>query len=465
MENKMRDLGTILTKFEKIISKNFCNELAKKCRFIQRSTSQLQGYEFAQAMMIPNGFLEAETLHSLAVRMNKINKSCDLSASALAQRINTKGAQEFMNACFGKFLKEIVKQDFTDETDLHNLSGFNRILIEDSTRIELHEKLSEHFKGSGGVASKASVKIDYIFNYLTEEVIDIDFYPGNKPDQSLAKRIIKILEKDDLVIRDLGYFVINSLKEINENGAFFLSRWKVDQAVYESKEATKPLNLAAYLDKHVCEGIVDMIVFIGPDRDPVRLIACLMDEEAVNKRRRNANRSAKRRGTKVSKKKTSLMKYSIFITNVLSTMLSSKAIMAVYRARWRIELIFKEWKSCLRLDIFKGYKQERFYCFMYGRLIMVLLLGIIYPILMRFAFQIGRELSSYKLTNYLIADNALLRALQEGKLEKFMNQLQKDIPRRLCMDKRNRPTLRSNVKSNTSYYNELKMSYLDANVA
>jgi hypothetical protein len=81
------------------------------------------------------------------------------------------------------------------------------------------------------------------------------------------------------------------------------------------------------------------------------------------------------------------------------------------------------------------------------------------------SLRLSKTRVSYKLTNYLIADNALLRALQEGKLEKFMNQLQKDIPRRLCMDKRNRPTLRSNVKSNTSYYNELKMSYLDANVA
>lgn len=158
----MHDLESILMKFEKIVSPNFCNELARSSRFIQRSTSQLKGYEFAQSLMIPNAFLEAETLNSLAVRMRKINKECNLSASALAQRINSKPALAFMKACFGKVLKEIIKKDFTALSDLHNLSGFNRVLIEDSTKAELHEKLSPYFKGTGGAASKSAVKIDYI---------------------------------------------------------------------------------------------------------------------------------------------------------------------------------------------------------------------------------------------------------------------------------------------------------------
>ena len=73
----MQDLEKILAKFEEFVSPNFCNDLARKCRFIQRSSSQLQGYEFAQAMMTPNAFLEAENLNSLAVRMRKINAMCN----------------------------------------------------------------------------------------------------------------------------------------------------------------------------------------------------------------------------------------------------------------------------------------------------------------------------------------------------------------------------------------------------
>ena len=460
----MLDLEKMLSKFEEIVSPNFCNELAKKCRLVQRSTSQLQGYEFAQAMMIPNAFLEAETLNSLAVRMQKINKTCNLSAPALAQRINSKGAEAFMKACFGKALKEMIRKDLAGLSELQNLSGFNRILIEDSTRAELHEKLSPYFKGSGGVASKASVKIDYIFDYLSEEIVDISFFSGNQPDQSLAGRVIPMLEKDDLVIRDLGYFVLKKLREIEEKG-YYISRWKVNEDVYESKEATKPLDLAKFLDKQMWKGIVDIEVFVGKEKHPVRLVACLMSEEAINKKQREANRSAKRHGTTISKKKKNLLKYCIFITNVPITMLSSISVMATYRARWRVELIFKQLKSCLNFHIFKGYNKERFHCFLYGRLIMILLLGSLSPPLMIYACKIGRELSCYKLIKYLIADHAFAIALQEKKMDQFIEKLIEDIPRRICMDKRERLSLRNNVRLSNSYYNELEIIELCTNVA
>jgi hypothetical protein len=466
MENKMLDLENILAKFQKIVSSKICNDLAKKSRFVQRSTSQLQGYEFARAMMVPNGFIEAETLNSLAVRMRGINKSCNLSASALAQRINTRGAEAFMKACFGKILKEVVKKDFVGVSDLKNLSGFNRILIEDSTKAELHEKLSPYFKGTGGTASKAAVKIDYIFDYLSEDVVYIDFFSGNIPDQSLASRIIPILEKDDLVLRDLGYYALERLKEIEQKDAYYISRLKIDVLIYESIESAEPLDLAKFLDQHIFRGIVDVQVYIGKNKHPVRLVACLMDEQAVNKKRRMANRTSNRRGRKMGKKKSNLMRFCIFITNIISVeMLSSEAIMATYRARWRVELIFKQWKSCLNLHIFKGFNKERFHCFLYGRLIMVLLLASISPPLMQYALVLGRELSYHKLTNYIIADHAFPQALYEGKMDQFVDRLVKDIPRRLCMDKRERNSLRKNIRLERSYYNELKIMGLHLNVA
>lgn len=462
----MQDLERILAKLEELVSPNFCHQLARKVGFIQRSTSQLQGYEFAQAMMIPNAFLEAETLNSLAVRMRKINSSCNLSAPALAQRINTQSAQAFMKASFGKVLQEIMKKEFVDLGDLPNLSVFNRVLIEDSTKAELHEKLSQHFAGSGGAASRSSVKIDFIFNYLSEEVVDIAFFSGNTADQSLANRLTPLLEKNDLVLRDLGYYALERIKEIEQKGAYYISRFKTDTFVYESKEAKEPLDLAKFINRKLCRGLLDIEVFLGKEKHVVRLVACAISENAVNKRLRDAQRSAQRHRIQLSKKKSNLLRYSIFITNVADTILSSEAVMAVYRARWRVEIIFKQWKSCLKLHLFKGYNKERFYCFLYGRLIMVLLLGAITPPLMRYALKLGRELSCYKVINYMIADHAFSRGIQEGKIERFIERLLEDIPRRLCMDKRReRLSLRNNVRMNNSYYNVLENNNLGSSAA
>lgn len=461
----MQDLERIITKFEEIVSPNFCYRLAKRVGFIQRSSSQIHGHEFAQSMMIPNAFIEAESLNSLAIRMQKINKDCNLSASALAQRMNTKAAERFMQACFEKVLKESIKKELHHLSDLKNLSGFNRVLIEDSTMVELHNNLSPYFKGRGGAASQAALKIDYIFDYLSEQIVDIDFFSGNVPDQSLSTRIISMLEKGDLVIRDLGFYVLKRIQEIDEAESYYISRLKSTVDVYESCESTEPLDLATFLDRHNYGGLIDREVFIGKGKYSVRLVASQMIEEAVNKRLRDANRTAQRCGRQVSKKKLNLLRYNIFITNIPVEMLSNTSVMAIYRARWRIELIFKQWKSCLKLHCFKGYRKERICCLLFGRLIMVLLIGSIGSILMRYALILGRELSCFKLTNYLIADHSFATAFLEAKMRHFLNKLLQDLPRRLCQDKRRRPSMRSNVRNDQSYYNTFKYNTLYGKVA
>jgi len=447
----MRNLKSILAKVEEFVSPNFCNDLARNSRFIQRSTSQLKGHEFAQALIIPNAFLEAETLNCLAVRMKKINKACNLSAPALAQRINTIEAQKFMKSCFGKVLKAIAAEDFLKVPDLPRFDKFHRILIQDSTIIELHEKLSSHFKGSGGAASRSAVKIDYIFDYRSEQVVDIEFFSSHIPDQRLANRIVPFLQKDDLVVRDLGYFAVREIREIERQGSYYISRLKANVHVYESQEATNPIDFGKFMEQNAFQGILDAQVFISEEKIPVRLIACQLGEQVVNERLRKANRTVQRHGRKLSRKVTSFLKYTIYITNVPSEHLSKESVMASYRARWRIELIFKQWKSCLKLHTFKGYNKERIYCLLYGRLIMVLVVGLLSALLMIYARTMDRELSCFKLIKYLIWDHALPRAIQEGTLDQFIGQLLQDLPRRMCMDKRRRCSLRSNVRMANEY--------------
>lgn len=454
MENKMHDLKDMITQLEKLISPNFCEEIAEQTGFIERSSSQIKGFDFLQAIVIPNGFVESETLNSLATRMHTINPECNLSASALAQRMYTAGAERFMQSCFSKAFQEMMKKDAVKLGDLAKFEQFGRILIEDSTMIELHKNLKEVYKGRGGAASEAALKVNLIFDFKLCQIIEMTTFSANIPDQSLADRIVPLLKKNDLVIRDLGYYALDKIKQIAEK-AYFISRFKSNVTVYETENSTEPLDLAKFIERNMVQGITDVIVFIGKERYPVRLVACRMSQEAINKRRRDANRTAQRCGRKTSEKKSKLLDYGIFITNVSNTTLSSVDVMAIYRVRWKAELIFKEWKSCLKIHVFKGYKERRINCLIYGRLIMVFIAGSISSLLMQYAFSIGKELSSYKLINYLIGDHVFPTAIRLGTTNQFIERLMNDLPRRLCMDKRTRFSLRQNARHGISYYDEL----------
>jgi uncharacterized membrane protein YheB (UPF0754 family) len=461
MENKMRDLERIIMKFEEIVSPNFCNALAKRVGFIQRSTSQIHGHEFAMAMMVPHAFLGAETLDSLCTRMRRINKSCDISAPALAQRVNTEAAKKFMENCFGKVLKDIMQNEYRELKDLPILSQFQRVLIEDSTKAQLHENLSPHFRGCGGAASKAEIKINFIFDYLSEQFLDFHFVSGVTPDQALSSRVFSVLKKGDLLIRDLGYFVIARIQEVEAALAFYVSRFKVNELVFERVDDKDPADLCRLIKKHMKGGKFDFTVYIGKAKHPTRLLGCELDEQFLNKRFREAHRGAKRRGTQVSKKKLRLLRYALFITNLPAEVFNLEIVIAIYRARWRVELIFKQWKSCLKLHMFKGYNKERLYCLLYGRMIMILLLGAMTRVLMYYADRNGRELSSHKLTKYVIADHAFAIALQNRRPQQFIRELLRDLKRKLCHNKRKKnPSLRSNVRNGKNYYNNKKTSAL-----
>ena len=92
---------------------------------------------------------------------------------------------------------------------------------------------------------------------------------------------------------------------------------------------------------------------------------------------------------------------------------------------------------------------------------MILLLGALYPALHRYALEYGRELSTYKLVKYLIDDNALFRMFQEGVRGEFIATLLEDIVGKLCMDKRNRPSLRQNIRAGNTKYALPKISKRD----
>ena len=104
------------------------------------------------------------------------------------------------------------------------LEPFSRVLLQDSTQIQIHEKMAAEFKGSGGNASAASVKVDYSYDVKNEKAEHIAIRQGADSDQGFAEDLAARVQKGDLVIRDLGYFCLNFFSYLVLNGAYFLSR-------------------------------------------------------------------------------------------------------------------------------------------------------------------------------------------------------------------------------------------------
>lgn len=64
----------------------------------------------------------------------------------------------------------------------------------------------------------------------------------------------------------------------------------------------------------------------------------------------------------MSKGKEFGINYSAFITNVPIEILSAEIIGTIYQLRWEIELIFKQWKSQLKMNVLEGINHNRIEC-------------------------------------------------------------------------------------------------------
>ncbi len=105
---------------------------------------------------------------------------------------------------------------------LHGLEVFTGLNIIDSSSVSLHRSLSHVFKGSGGAASNAALKIQLMFDYIEGQIKELTLTSGCDNDQGVD-HYFSTIQKRALYLMDLGYFKLSSFKKIIEGNAFFVS--------------------------------------------------------------------------------------------------------------------------------------------------------------------------------------------------------------------------------------------------
>jgi hypothetical protein len=272
-----------------------------------------------------------------------------------------------------KFLESVLEKTISLNIGLESkktLSAiFNRIIANDSTTVQLDSKLAEYFPGNKNQSHKktALLKIQACYDLLAERFCQFSFAPYTKNDQTAAVDILAIIQRGDLIIRDLGYFVLSVFTQIQQLGAYFLSRLKYNVTIYELDGETK-IDLLKLLKQH---GKLDLDVIIGAEEKlPVRLIALPVLNEVAAERRRKAKRD---RRNNPSKHHLALLGWNIYITNVQRDQLDMEQLVKLYGCRWRIEIIFKSWKSHFNIENVPAASLVRVLSYIYAMLIFITL--------------------------------------------------------------------------------------------
>lgn len=213
------------------------------------------------------------------------------------------------------------------------LSRFKDIVIQDGSSLAVHDALAETFPGRFTTVSPAAVELHVTMSVLEDRPLRITLAPdkeGERQFLATPESLAGILEMADRGYEDVGY-----CRDVAANGGSFIFRFKgsinprikfidvPDADVLRSFQGRKLKDVRGQLSGRD----VDLDVVFTKDGKPVpfRVVMTWTPERK---------------------------QHMVLVTNLGRDEAPLATVRALYRLRWQVELLFKEWKSYANLHRF-----------------------------------------------------------------------------------------------------------------
>lgn len=241
----------------------------------------------------------------------------------------------FLRACLTRGIDELVAH--TSLALGEKLQGFKDVVVADGTILRLHDQLAPVFPGARHLAE---LKI-HLVSGITTNTKTIRLYPGKTAEIQTLR--VGAWVRDCILLFDLGYFKYQLFSRIRRNGGHFVSRLKdsanptIVRVLRTHRGAVRDLTGQRLRD-----------ILPGLQREVLDV------EVAVTFRRRvyrGRTTPATERFRLVGVRDPETGAYHCYLTDLSPEQLSAEDVAQLYRARWSIELLFKELKRLYQLDV------------------------------------------------------------------------------------------------------------------
>ncbi len=369
--------NTLLQRLAQLIQPHRAQQLAKDHGWSKRS-GKISPFEFLFSCLGQASALEL-TLNAQASSFSQ-----PVSRQAIDQRYNP-AAVDYFKAAFEETLATTLawKSDslMTQKLRQH----FPAIRLFDSTQCACSDALAQIFPACGGDASGAGFKVLLSYDYVAGQLYPLDVLPAKCSDQGLALTATQYIQSGELGLFDKGFYKALALRRVHQSGGYFLlpfphsvSAWLLDA----QGQVQAPLDLAEQLRASTQNCVEWSAVQLGQTEvsrlGPVRLVAYRLPQDKASRQRAILRENCRRQGRQVTQRALDLAGWLILLTNAPAERLPSATLAYLYRVRWQIELVFKQWKSVLRLDVLVSQNQFRVQCEVWARLLAALLTFVWY---------------------------------------------------------------------------------------
>ena len=379
----------LINLFDKIgLSTEIINQISFQTGFIKRSR-KIKAVDFLIYMI-------TESVRG-CVSCNDLAATIQFEAGTMASRQAYHNKMSDASLRFFETILAILMRSNTHTVTPLRFRQFKRILIQDSTVIKLPSKLMDIFSGVRNASVKVcNARIQCVYDLLSGSFTHWSIHSYRKNDLSVANELQ--VKAGDLILRDRGYFTTNEFQRIVEAKGEFISRYKHKTNLYDPKTG-QAIDIFRLLKT---EKNIDRKLLIGKENHTeVRIVAVELSQETVSRRRQKAKKESK--GHNPSKDVLFLMGWAIFLTSLTSKDLGINDFFELYGLRWRIENIFKTWKSHFNFDKIHTVGENQLRLILMARFIAITLFyeKIYVPLSIMVAKKSNKVLSLMKFMRYI----------------------------------------------------------------
>jgi hypothetical protein len=330
-------------------------------QFSKRET-EINAETFVQTLVL--GWLKKKdaSLNELA------HAARDLGLAVTGSALHERMGQEAVMLLAGVLKLTLEALRKASPLPLTLLQKFSGVYITDSSQIALATPMASIFRGN---QANSMLKLQVTWDYLHGNLAALELDEGRSPDQKCQLHV-RHAQAGTLQLFDLGYFKQEYLRDIDEQGAYFVSRYQSQTALYHP-ETGSCLALVSWLKTVTANETQRRVLLGGRVKWPLRLLARRLSQQAADARRRKAKQKARQQGKTCSAAYLFLLGWDILVTNLEAANWTLAQIFDLYPLRFQIEWLFRVWKDQLGVDELGGWRVERILCQLYAHLLAALL--------------------------------------------------------------------------------------------
>lgn len=282
------------------------------------------------SLIVALGSGKIESLADLLREFNHQN-GVAVAYKAFYNRLARASFVTFMRQMFARLIEHLSIQTLTP-AGRTALTRFKDIVIQDGSSFAVKHKLRGVFPGRFTTTEPAAVELHVTFSGFSDEASVVELAPDTKAERDFLPKPSTL--KDKLLLADRGYPSVDYFAAVQAAGGSFVVRltrsynpW-VHAAWIEGKRTTlpKPVRLSRFIAQHAGRHMdLDVEFERGKGKDRVGFRVVVLPGNTTT---------------------------TWLCTNLPRTPFSLNLVGRLYRFRWQIELLFKEWKSYANLHKF-----------------------------------------------------------------------------------------------------------------